>query len=184
MAVPLVPPLVSSKEINHSRPRTDLGNASSTTRLLDSIDPKSEKARGRRKDSIPPELQEAINRFAAELTITHNFVLTATPRLRYRLARLLASKLPPAARRSGRPGRQDVSEAIRLRTKLRRTEPNPRRIWEKICIAVIPDYELLPEWDRKEIKSQLRERVRWRLAARARRRQHETRNLLTGAGRG
>ena len=172
MAVPLAPPLAASKAINHSRQRTG------------PIDPKSEKARGRRKDSIPPELQEAINRFAAELTITHNFVLTATPRLRYRLARLLASKLPPAARRSGRPGRQDVSEAIRLRTKLRRTEPNPRRIWEKICIAVIPDYELLPEWDRKEAKRRLRERVRWRLAARARRRQHETRNLLTGAGRG
>lgn len=41
------------------------------------------------------------------------------------------------------------------------TEPNPRRMWTKICISVVPGYEQLSELDRKEIKRQLRERVRW-----------------------
>jgi hypothetical protein len=152
MAVPLVPPLAS---------RTDLS----------AIAEKFRKARARRQDSIPPEIQESINRFAMDLTNSHGSVLAENPRMKYQLARLLAGKLPPTARRSGRPGRQDVSEAIRLRAKLRRTEPNPRRMWAKICIAVIPGYELLPEWDRKEVRRRLRERVRWRIAARARRRQ-------------
>ena len=164
MAVPLVPPLAS----NHSRQGTDLG----------AQDPKSRKARDRRKDSIPPTLRDAVDRFAADLTNSHGSVLAENPRMKYQLARLLAGKLLPTARRSGRPGRQDVSEAIRLRAKLRRTEPNPRRMWAKICIAVIPGYELLPEWDRKEAKRRLRERVRWRLAARARRRQR-VKTLIT-----
>ena len=63
-----------------------------------------------------------------------------------------------------------MTEAIRLRARLRRSEPNSRRMWTKICIAVVPGYELLAKLAQKEIRACLRQRVRWRLAARARRR--------------
>ena len=40
-------------------------------------------------------------------------------------------------------------------------------MWTKICIAVVPGYELLAKPEQREVKARLRERVRWRLAATA-----------------
>jgi hypothetical protein len=63
-----------------------------------------------------------------------------------------------------------VTEAIRLREKLRPSEPNLRRLWTKICIGVIPNYESLDKPEQKEVRARLREQVKWRLRARVRRR--------------
>jgi hypothetical protein len=43
-------------------------------------------------------------------------------------------------------------------------------MWTKICIGVIPKYESLDKREQKEVRARLREQVKWRLRARARRR--------------
>jgi hypothetical protein len=142
VAVPLRPPLLSSKT-----------------------------KKRRRNDPIPAPLGEAIDIFAAALKAKHGSAFRANPRLKYRVSRLLAAKLPPSARRPGRPGFPEVTAAIRLRRQLRRSETNPRKLWTKICTIVFPGYALLPKPEQKELRAKLRQRARWRLAARARRRQ-------------
>src|SRR5262249_54148881 len=69
------------------------------------------------------------------------------------------------------PGLPSVTAAIGLRRRLRRSEPNSRKLWTKICTIVFPGYALLPKPEQRELRAQLRQRTRWRLAARARRRQ-------------
>jgi hypothetical protein len=124
----------------------------------------------RHNDPIPAPLGESIDALAAVLKAKHGSAFRANPRLKYRVSRLLAAKLPPAARRPGRPGFPEVTAAIRLRKQLRRSETNPR-LWTKICTIVFPGYAVLPKPEQKELRAQLRQRARWRLAARARRRQ-------------
>jgi hypothetical protein len=124
----------------------------------------------RHNDPIPAALGEAVDAFATTLKAKHSPAFRANPRLKYRVSRLLASKLPPCARRPGRPGFPEVTTAIRLRRKLRRSEPNPRKLWTKICTIVFPGYALLPKSEQKEVRAQLRQRTHWRLAARSRRR--------------
>jgi hypothetical protein len=95
---------------------------------------------------------------------------SANPRLKFSVGRLLTAQLPPQPPPRGRPGYKQVTEAIRLREKLRPNEPDARRMWTQICIAVIPNYESFKKLEQKKARTRLRERLRWRLRARARRR--------------
>ena len=110
--------------------------------------------------------------FAKDLKRQHGSTLKANPHLKFQVSRLLASKLPPVTRRPGRPPRSDVSRAIRLRRELRKAYPHEsgRQIWARLIGTLVPNFDSLPKLERVELTRQLRQRVRWRLVGRARRR--------------
>ena len=110
--------------------------------------------------------------FARDLKRQHGSTLKANPHLKFQVSRLLASKLPPTTRRPGRPPQSDVSRAIRLRRELCKAYPyeSGRQIWARLIRALVLNFDSLPKLERQEVSRQLRQRVGWRLRARARRR--------------
>src|SRR5262249_50303669 len=92
------------------------------------------------------------------------------PRLKHRVARLLARELPPASRRPGRPGLREETEASRMFDELRRTHPDwpHRRLWRSIYSRVISGYGSLSTPERRAAAEELRNRARWRRRARRR----------------
>jgi hypothetical protein len=93
----------------------------------------------------------------------------ASPRAKFRVARFLASQLPPLSRPHGRPGYPMVSNAISLREELHRLHPesSDKAIRHEIYNRTIP--KTLPVIERRASQDQLRKRVYWRLSARRRR---------------
>jgi hypothetical protein len=110
--------------------------------------------------------------FGRQLQEKFSSVFASNPRLKFRVARLLGAQLPPLPRRRGRPGFEPVTSAIQLRDELRRAHPEKslREIWRQIYRAVIPLYDALPLIERRAEEDRLHRQVRWRLAARRRRR--------------
>src|SRR5262249_39978067 len=119
---------------------------------------------------IPRELLRDVFRLGRELKRRHRAALTADPKLKDRVVRLLRSILPPKPRRRGRPGIHSVTVAIKLQRSLKRKYPHerPAQIWERIYPLAIPNYESMSPLEQKNEREQLRERVRWRLRRRGR----------------
>src|SRR5215831_21073573 len=88
------------------------------------------------------DLRKEIAAFARRLAKEHRGLFTSDPNLRKRAGQFLTALLPPKPRRRGRPGRKDVTNAIRLLRKFRRLYPDERgeKIWERIYPKVIPGY--------------------------------------------
>ena len=86
-------------------------------------------------------------------------------------ARFLRSLLLPKPRRRGRPGLNSVTAAINLLGKVRKRypgEPWPK-IWQWIYPEAIANYAGMNAVEQKHSRQVLRERVRWRLRDRRRR---------------
>jgi hypothetical protein len=110
-------------------------------------------------------IRKQIATFAPQLAREHPAHLASDPLYRKRAAQFFTALLPPKSRRRGRPGRKDVTQAIRLKAKFRRLYPEERadQIWKRIYSVVIVGYEAMNEVEQKNASEQLRERVRWRL---------------------
>jgi hypothetical protein len=136
---------------------------------LDMLEHPPKRRRRRKRETLPAELERLVLDSAARLVDEFGPMFTSNRRLKHRLARLLASVLPPR-RWPGRPGFVKVTAAIRLRDKLRRSHPNKsaKWVWRRIYLAVIPGYDTLPLPERQTAEDWLRSRVRWRLYARRR----------------
>jgi hypothetical protein len=116
-------------------------------------------------------MRKEIAAFARKLAKEHRGLFNSDLNLRKRSGQFLTALLPPKSRRRGRPGRADVTKAIRLRRKFKREYPNDRgaKIWERIYPKAIPNYASMSELEQADARQQLRERVRWRQRIRMRR---------------
>jgi hypothetical protein len=127
-------------------------------------------SRLRRRESIPQPIAAEIIAFGKRLAESFASFFVASPRLKFSASRLFETQLPPLPQPRGRPGYKQVTDAIRLRENLRPSEPDSRRMWTQICIGVIPNYQSLDKPEQREVRAELRQRVKWRLRARVRRR--------------
>jgi hypothetical protein len=137
--------------------------------------------KARRREAVPDLLREEVISSGRLLTELFGPAFTANPRLKLAAARLFAAQLPPLPRPPGRPGYKQVNEAIRLREEATRLHPerSQMQIWGGVYSKVIPDYHSLPPPERRDAQDQLRQRVRWRLAARRRRKRKSEADLST-----
>jgi len=135
--------------------------------------PQSNQKRKPRRRSTPPlpaPVRKEITRIARELNRQpYRKLFTADAKLRDRVARFLRSLLPPRRKR-GRPGLDSVTTAIRLRGMFRRSHPDEAwaKIWERIYPEAIANYDSMNQVEQMQARQLLRERVRWRLRDRKR----------------
>jgi hypothetical protein len=120
--------------------------------------------------ALPKELRKELTTMARKLARAHRALFISDPNLRKRAGQFLTALLPPKPRRRGRPGRADVTAAIRLLRKFRRQNPSERgeKIWERIYPQAIPGYGSMADVQQADAREQLRERVRWRQRAKIR----------------
>jgi hypothetical protein len=123
--------------------------------------------RARVTPPLPAAVRKEIARFARELSRNARPHFMADPKLKDRAARLLRSLLPPRPRRRGRPGRPDVTLAIRLLHRLKRQYPGERaeQVWRRVYPEVILNYAGMTEVERVYAREMLRLRVGWRRRA-------------------
>lgn len=121
----------------------------------------------RAEPELPRPVRKEIAALARKLNREHRPLFASDPVYRKRAGQFLTALLPPKPRRRGRPGRPDVTQAIRLRCQFRRLFPNEPflKIWERIYPEVIPSYEGMNWVEQKDARERLRERVRWRQRA-------------------
>ena len=124
----------------------------------------------RLRAELPRDLRKEIATFARKLAREHRALFGSDPIYRKRAGQFLTALLPPKPRRRGRPGRADVTTAIRLLRKFRRqhSEERPAQQWRRIYPEAITNYATMSESEQTDARQQLRERVRWRLTARKR----------------
>jgi len=122
--------------------------------------------------SLPESMRAEVITFGAHLGESFASVFASNPRMKFRVARLIAAQLPPLPRPPGRPGYAQVTRAIALRKQLRAKHPewSHRKVWRRIYRAEIPNHGTLGKIERREAQRQLRQGLHWRLSARRRRR--------------
>jgi hypothetical protein len=105
-------------------------------------------------------LRTEIAAFAISLRRQYKALFAADPLLRKRAGQFLTALLPPKPRRRGRPGRKDVTQAIRLRAKFRHLYPQerPDQWWKRIYPLVIAGYQDMNAVEQKDARERLRER--------------------------
>jgi hypothetical protein len=116
------------------------------------------------RHGIPGEVRKEIIRCARELNRSYRGRFISDQTLKDRAARLLRSLLPPKPRRRGRPGRPDVTQAIRLLELFKRHYPDekPAEHWARLYPLVIQGYGGMNSVEQRDARERLRERVRWR----------------------
>jgi hypothetical protein len=98
----------------------------------------------KRKPQTRAELPRAIRKelatFARKLARDHRALFASDPIYRKRAGQFLTALLPPKSRRRGRPGRSDVTQAIRLLRQFRRRHPEERAVehWQRVYPLAIP----------------------------------------------
>jgi hypothetical protein len=109
--------------------------------------------------------------FLVRLGREHRAQFSSDPNLRERAGRYLTALLPPKFRRRGRPGRPDVTKAIRLLRKFRREYPHERGEKRSGSGFIPRQFQgtSVTEPEQNDGRQQLRERVRWRQRSRKRR---------------
>jgi len=118
----------------------------------------------RMQAELPRPIRKEIAALTLKLRRQYKALFASDPLYRKRAGQFLTALLPPKPRRRGRPGRNDVTQAIRLKAKFRRLYPNerPDQIWKRIYPQVIPNYEAMNLVEQKDARERLRERVTWR----------------------
>jgi hypothetical protein len=119
----------------------------------------------RQREKLPEPIRQPVLAFAEQLRTEFAAQFTADRRLKHRLARLLASLLPPKPRQPGRPVTYpEVTKAYRMMNKLRREHPRVpyRDLWQRVYPVAITGYEKLDKLGKRAARHGLRERVRWR----------------------
>ena len=141
------------------------------------LPPKPERNQPPRKRKVgqpglPSPLRHQLAAFAASLRREYRPLFLANPDLKKRVAGFLAALLLPKPRRRGRPGRPDVTKAIRLLRKFARLYPEERREqhWARVYPMVIGGYGEMNAVEQRHAREELRERARWRYRQHKRRR--------------
>jgi hypothetical protein len=129
--------------------------------------------RRRKPETVSEDIKQAVIKLGECLQVEFGSAFDSNPRLKRRVAQLLASQLPPHSRRPGRPGFPEVSKADRLFENLRgKSSDNSYRasrwIWRQIYPLCIEGYNSLPAAERCAAEQELRDRVRWRRGIRYR----------------
>ena len=108
---------------------------------------------------LPRPIRKEIASLALKLRRQYKALFASDPLLRKRVGQFLAALLPPKPRRRGRPGRKDVTQAIRLRVKLHHLYPEEKyeEIWKLIYLLVIRGYEGMHEVEKKDARERLRD---------------------------
>jgi hypothetical protein len=121
--------------------------------------------RSRSGPPFPRELRKEIAAFARKLKRDHKALFASDPVYKKRAGQFLTSLLPPKQRRRGRPGRPDVTKAIRLLKRFKREHPDerPSQHWARMYPLVILGYAAMNAVEQRDARERLRERVRWRL---------------------
>jgi hypothetical protein len=127
---------------------------------------------------LPRPIRKEIAAFARKLAREHRALFASDRIYRKRAGQFLTALLPPKPRRRGRPGRPDVTMAIRLLKVFERQFPNerPAEHWARMYRQVIAGYHRMNPVEQRDARERLRERVRWRLRC-ARTRQHNHREV-------
>jgi hypothetical protein len=128
--------------------------------------------------NLPRSLRKEISTLARKLARDYRALFASDPIYRKRAGQFLTALLPPKPRRRGRPGRPDVTQAIRLLQRFKREFPNerPAEHWARMYPLVIAGYGGMNPVEQRDARERLRERVRWRLRC-ARTRQHNHREV-------
>jgi len=113
---------------------------------------------------LPRDIRKELATFARKLAREHRALFASNPTYRKRAGQFLTALLPPKPRRRGRPGRPDVTQAIRLLKRFRREFPNerPAEYWARMYPHVISGYESMNPVEQRDAQERLRERLRWR----------------------
>jgi hypothetical protein len=119
--------------------------------------------RQRQAPAIPADLRTEVVQFARLIARKYREQFAADRLMKIRVVRLVKALLPPRPRR-GRPRDPMVTKALRLFEKLKRQSPadSPRELWAKVYPAVIPEYEKMPEIERRTAREELHQRCAWR----------------------
>jgi hypothetical protein len=127
---------------------------------------------------LPRPVRKEIATLAFMLKRHYAALFASDPIYRKRAGQFLTALLPPKPRRRGRPGRPDVTQAIRLLKRFRREFPDERAAqhWARMYPMVIAGYEGMNPVEQRDARERLRERARWRLRC-ARTRQHNHREV-------
>jgi hypothetical protein len=80
----------------------------------------SPRKRNEGHSELPSPLRHQLVAFASSLRREHRVLFVANPDLKKRVGSFLVALLPPKPRRRGRPGRPDVTKAIRLLRRFKR----------------------------------------------------------------
>jgi hypothetical protein len=125
---------------------------------------------------LPRVVRKEIAALARKLARDHRTLFVSDPTYRRRAGQFLTALLPPKPRRRGRPGRPDVTQAIRLLKAFKRQYPTerPAEHWARMYPMVIAGYEGMNPVEQRDARERLRERVRWRCHAARRSRCAET----------
>jgi hypothetical protein len=115
--------------------------------------------------AIPEELRREVIAFGQRLEADYRSLFASNPRLKR-----CVSKLLEFGRGRGRPGYPDVTRASNMLHELRRTHPEetPRALWQMVYPIAIQNYESLSKLEKRLVRQELRNRVRWRRRARKR----------------
>lgn len=107
-------------------------------------------------------MRKEIAALARKLNREHRPLFTSNALYRKRAGQFLTALLPPEPRRRGRPGRPDVTQAIRLFRIFKRQYPNerPAEHWARMYPMVIPGYREMNPVEQRDARERLRERVR------------------------
>ena len=113
---------------------------------------------------LPRGIRKEIAALARKLKRDYRVLFASDPIYRKRAGQFLTALLPPKPRRRGRPGRPDVTKAIRLLRlfKLRYAKERPALHWARMYPAVILGYVDMNPTEQRDAQERLRERVRWR----------------------
>jgi hypothetical protein len=125
----------------------------------------AKEAKQQSRPELPRQLRKEIAAFALSLKRDYRAMFASDPIYRKRAGQFLMALLPPKPRRRGRPGRADVTNAIRLLRLFKRQNPHerPAEHWARIYPVVIRGYPEMNPVQQRDARERLRERVRWRL---------------------
>lgn len=103
----------------------------------------------------------------AQLVRKHGREFKRKPELKPVAERLFHVLLPPRPKR-GRPRDAELTRAITLRRRFRRKHPGerPDEIWHRVCQAIYFEYVDLDALAQKDIRDDLRSRVKSRFRSR------------------
>jgi len=133
------------------------------------------KPKRRRKQRLATleALRAEVTSHARAIASKYRHLFEADRELKTRILTLMRPLLPPFPRRPGRPGDPMVTNALKLRAKLRREFPEEtaRQICQRVYVAVIPGYTDLRPMEQRDARQRLQERMTWR-----RRKRHPRKN--------
>jgi hypothetical protein len=114
--------------------------------------------------ALPRPVRKEITTFALTLKRHYRKLFASDPLYRKRAGQFLTALLPPKPRPRGRPGRPDVTKAIKVLRQFRRQYPEERAAqhWARMYPLVISGYGNMNAVELKDARERPRERVNWR----------------------